>query len=130
QGMIGLLTDMVDHARRALQGLIQALAAELREEAHLDGTVTFEPSLDVRYFGQSFELTVPLPPQIWRVNAEPVPRQPAIDLETVREQFHAAHEARYTYRSDADIELVAVRVRAWCRGTPEHEPAAPETPSD
>jgi N-methylhydantoinase A len=55
------------------------------------GELPAEGEADLRYTGQSFELTVPLGP----------------DLE---QRFHAAHAARYGYADRArPIELVAVR---------------------
>jgi N-methylhydantoinase A len=57
---------------------------------------------DLRYRGQSFELTVPL----------------SVDL---GEAFHRAHAERYGYRDDTrEIELVAVRTAEVVRG-PEIE---------
>jgi N-methylhydantoinase A len=64
------------------------------------GELPAEGEADLRYVGQSFELTVPLGP----------------DLE---QRFHAAHAARYGYADRArPIELVAVR-------TAEIRPAPP-----
>jgi N-methylhydantoinase A len=55
------------------------------------GELPDEGEADLRYTGQSFELTVPLGPAL-------------------AERFHAAHEARYGYADRAlQIELVAVR---------------------
>ncbi len=63
---------------------------------------TFDRSLDVRYTGQTFDLTVPAPDPF--------------DADTravIVDRFHEAHERRYGHASrDEDIELVAVRVRA------------------
>jgi N-methylhydantoinase A len=59
-----------------------------------------EGEADLRYLGQSFELTVPLGPGL-------------------KDRFHLAHEARYGYGDpDREIELVAVR-------TAEVTPAPP-----
>ncbi len=55
------------------------------------GELPVEGEADLRYAGQSFELSVPLGPQLV-------------------ERFHDAHHARYGYASpDGPIELVAVR---------------------
>jgi N-methylhydantoinase A len=62
-------------------------------------SVRVERSLDLRYRGQSFDLSVP-------VDGE----RP--DLEAVCDRFHAAHERRYGSASpDEPLELVTVRVR-------------------
>ncbi len=59
-----------------------------------------ERALDLRYRGQSFELTVPVG----------APTDPALTRLGAR-RFHAAHAARYGYaRPDAAVELVNVRV--------------------
>ena len=64
------------------------------------GELPAEGEADLRYAGQSFELTVPLGPQL-------------------AERFHEAHDARYGYADPTRaIELVAVR-------TAEIEPAPP-----
>jgi N-methylhydantoinase A len=56
----------------------------------------FTRRADLRYRGQSFELTV---------NADP--------LEKLEERFHAAHEQRYGYRMDDEpVELVNLRLIA------------------
>jgi N-methylhydantoinase A len=55
------------------------------------GALPAEGEADLRYSGQSFELTVPLGPSL-------------------AERFHDAHEARYGYAdNDRAVELVAVR---------------------
>lgn len=56
-----------------------------------------ERRLELRYAGQSFELSIP-------------------DGARIAERFHAAHEQRYGYRiADRPVELVAARVRAALR---------------
>jgi N-methylhydantoinase A len=55
------------------------------------GELPDEGEADLRYVGQSFELGIPLGPDL-------------------AERFHAAHEARYGYADrDRQLELVAVR---------------------
>src|SRR5439155_22807241 len=55
------------------------------------GELPDEGEADLRYVGQSFELTVPLQPQL-------------------AEAFHRAHEERYGYADRTrELELVAVR---------------------
>jgi N-methylhydantoinase A len=73
-----------------------ALAARAREELP---DARLEPSYDLRYRGQAFELTVPAP----------------IDATTalLRERFEAAHAERYGYAGEQEeIELVNVHVAA------------------
>jgi N-methylhydantoinase A len=73
-----------------------------------------EYGLDIRYRGQSFELTVP-------VASDADPRTLADALAA----FHAAHERRYGYaRPDAAVEIVNVRLTArGVRPKPEFPPA-------
>lgn len=62
-----------------------------------------DPGLDLRYAGQTFELSVPIP-------------EGTIDersLETVAERFHKAHRQRYGHAYEEEsIELVTIRLRA------------------
>ncbi len=81
-----------DERRDAVRSYVTPLA-----EA---GELPYEGEADLRYAGQSFELTVALGPDL-------------------AERFHEAHEARYGYADrDRELELVAVR-------TAEVQPAPP-----
>ncbi|MFC6837467.1 hydantoinase/oxoprolinase family protein [Halomarina ordinaria] len=53
---------------------------------------------DLRYAGQSFELTVPV--------------DRPFDADAVAERFHAAHETTYGYRMDEAVDLVNLRAEA------------------
>ncbi len=80
-----------------LTGWLDELAAAQRGYLAAPGIdqVTVLPSLDLRYRGQSFELS-----------------RPYTRFAVVTDDFHAAHAAQYGYRRDeAPIELVTVRVR-------------------
>jgi N-methylhydantoinase A len=112
---LGMGTVLVPEAAGVLSALGLALSDERLDqvEAYVcsleeAGELPAEGEADLRYAGQSFELTVPLGP----------------DLAAA---FHRAHEARYGY-ADADrpVELVAVRT-ADVRPGPEAElpPAKP-----
>ena len=74
------------------------------------GTTDTEPTVeyaaDLRYNGQSFELTVPI--------SRPV------DTETVRAVFHDTHESTSGYRLDEPVECVTLRATA----VAEREPPA------
>jgi len=77
---------------------IETILETLTEDALADSSEpepTVEHEADLRYAGQSFELTVPLD----------VP----FDRDTVTERFHAAHERTYGYRMEAAVELVNLR---------------------
>ncbi len=81
-----------------LQAVIQPLCdrglADLRAEGIGEQDIRAEPLLDVRYRGQSYELTVPFSAR-WR------------------EAFERAHHQRYGYAEpEGEVEVVNVRVRA------------------
>jgi len=68
------------------------IAAELKKE-DWQGRAVFEPSCDIRYRGQGYELNLP-----YRAN--------------VLKRFHAEHKRRYGYSSpERDLEIVTVRMR-------------------
>jgi N-methylhydantoinase A len=95
---LGMSTVLVPAAAGVLSALGLAAADERRDAvrsyvAPLDevGELPAEGEADLRYEGQSFELTVPLGPRL-------------------AERFHEAHEDRYGYADRArSLELVAVR---------------------
>ncbi len=78
--------------------------------------MTFERTVDLRYAGQSFELSVPVP-------AGELGRD---TLATVVDRFHDRHRQRYGHAyPEEPVELVTIRLRA--RGgveTPDLHPAA------
>ena len=68
------------------------IAAELKKE-DWQGRALFEPSCDIRYRGQGYELNLPY-------SADALKR------------FHAEHKRRYGYSSpERDVEIVTVRMR-------------------
>jgi N-methylhydantoinase A len=78
--------------------------------------IQFERSVDLRYAGQSFELSVPVP-------GGPVD---ADAMATVRERFHERHRRRYGHAyEDEPVELVTLRTRA--RGIVETPDLRPPT---
>ena len=95
---LGLASVLVPAAAGVLSALGLAACDERRDAvrpvvAPLDGVgdLPDEGEADLRYVGQSFELTVPLGPDL-------------------AARFHAAHEERYGYADrQRTIELVAVR---------------------
>ena len=92
--------------------------AALADEA--EATPTIDAGLDLRYAGQSYELTVPLE---WPVTAGTV-AQAASD-------FHAAHARRYGHsRPGEPVEVVTLRVRGTVPGAQPDLPTEPRTDSD
>ncbi|MEL7434349.1 MAG: hydantoinase/oxoprolinase family protein [Chloroflexota bacterium] len=80
---------------RAMQSELLASAREkLRREGIADDDMTFEIFLDMRYYGQAHELTIPF----------------SADIIT---DFHAAHESAYGHAlENKAIEIVNMRVQA------------------
>ncbi|MCX6091419.1 MAG: hydantoinase/oxoprolinase family protein [Candidatus Bipolaricaulota bacterium] len=94
----------LDGARvAAILGELRARGADtLRGEGIRDADMQFIASADVRYVGQSHELTVPL--DVFGGSA---------DVAELRRAFERAHEARYGHGSpDEAAELVTLRLRA------------------
>jgi N-methylhydantoinase A len=68
------------------------IAAELHKE-DWQGRAVFEPSCDIRYRGQGYELNLPYSADVLK-------------------RFHAEHKRRYGYSSpERDLEIVTVRMR-------------------
>lgn len=79
---------------------VESVCAELEERVR-EETATGEPAVeraaDLRYVGQSFEITVPLS---------------GFDPAALEERFHVAHDRTYGYRMDEAVELVNLRATA------------------
>jgi len=83
-----------------LEPLARRGREELRAEDVAEANICIEPSLDMRYRGQSYELVVPF-------------------SETVYADFHALHEHQYGYaKKDGMVEVVNLRLRAVGRVPP------------
>jgi N-methylhydantoinase A len=96
--------------------LAESLEERLREEMRAEGfegeDVVLRRSLDLRYRGQSFELTVP-------------------EGEDPSASFHDLHLRRYGHHRPAvEVELVAIRVRAVGQVPTPPVEARPEGPSE
>ena len=81
-----------------LESLTTRASAEMVAEGHDDASITLQYRLDMRYKGQSHELTVPWETGVGKVVA----------------LFHAAHEQRFGYRLPEGelVEVVTLRVTA------------------
>jgi N-methylhydantoinase A len=93
-----------------VEACFAGLEADVRGQLAGDARLSLARLADLRYKGQSFELTV---------GAE--------DLEGMAARFHAAHERRYAYRmEDEVVELVNLRLVATVpREEPELSGASP-----
>jgi N-methylhydantoinase A len=85
------------NARGAAEALSAEARAALRQQGVPDAKIRTVVELDVRYAGQSFDLTVPFDG----------------DEAALADAFHRRHERRYGYASrDERVELATVRVTA------------------
>ena len=109
----------------AFEKLEEQGRAALAHAGVAKGSQAFERSIDMRYFGQSFELnippTFPLPRvasgrERARVGVEGTSATPALDanwLEALNTRFHDAHERAYGFKVATEpTEIVNLRVTA------------------
>ena len=89
----------LDRVEKALEPLKEQALRDLRGEGLMDEEIHLEPALDMRYKGQSFEITVPF------------------TGENTLPGFHQAHEKLYGYcNREKPVEIVNLRLRG--RGVP------------
>jgi N-methylhydantoinase A len=98
-----LLAPLDTVAHDAVLAGIAALRAdglhELAAEGYAPDAVILRFAADLRYLGQSSELTVEIP-------------SAGFDRAAMRDAFHAAYLATYGYRADEPVELVNLRLTA------------------
>jgi N-methylhydantoinase A len=117
---IGLLGDQRGAIEAALGEMKSAGAERLTAEGFGQLDQRLEATLDLRYLGQAFELTVSLPPGV-------------LDLDAIAREFHERHLATYGYANPGGtVELVNVRLTA--RGVvdkppPRHAPPTGPRPA-
>jgi N-methylhydantoinase A len=106
----------------AIETVFRKLTAEGQESLNREGIspeeTTFIRQVDMRYVGQGFELTVPLPSR----KLEPT------DIAAVLEAFHREHDRAYGYSAPAEpVEWVNLRLSAVGRIA---KPLLPELSAD
>ncbi len=93
-------------SQAALQAAAEALQAEgwreLADEGYHRNAVTLRFAADMRYLGQSSELTVPLRDTVFGV----------AEIAMLAGDFRAAYAETFGYRSDDPLELVNLRLTA------------------
>ena len=105
----------------AFAGLEHDSRAELEGESIGTLDIVFRRELGMRYVGQSWELVVPVAPDV-------------DSMRGAERVFHAAHAKRYGHGTDAPAEVATVRVTATARTAkpslrgPVHEGADLEAP--
>jgi N-methylhydantoinase A len=94
----------------ALDPLAERGFTDIQDEGVIPDDIRLEKFLDMRYTGQSYELTVP-----WLLSGE-----------GALHDFHEIHRTTYGYANpEAPLEIVNVRVRASGKGKSPPLPAAP-----
>jgi N-methylhydantoinase A len=97
-----LAGDTADGIAAGLQALEGEAEALLRAEGYRE-PVVLEGAVDLKYAGQSFELTIPLPPD----------RRGAAGVDALRAAFAREHEQTYGHAAPGDpIQVVNLRVTA------------------
>jgi N-methylhydantoinase A len=89
--------DASETVEKAFSELEEQGRTELAQEGFSAEQTAIEPFLDLRYVGQSYELTVPFEE----------------DIERAITHFHAAHEKRFGYNDPGErVQVVNVRLKA------------------
>jgi N-methylhydantoinase A len=97
-----LSAEMAAGIATALRALEREAEALLRAEGYRE-PVALEGGVDLKYAGQSFELTIPLPPD----------RRGAAGVDALRAAFAREHEQTYGHAAPGDpIQVVNLRVTA------------------
>ena len=116
--------DTAEKLRERVARLLDEADQWFVSEAVPPATRGVDLSLDMRYAGQNFELSVPLDAG---VPASPLRAVP--DLETLAERFYRVHDATYGYHSREDaVEVVNYRLTA--RGRIFDDTPAPASEPD
>jgi N-methylhydantoinase A len=105
QSVVRPITEVsASDVKSTFAALERQAAGDLDAESVADNRRAMTPALDLRYLGQTTEITVPLP-----VTADSL----SDGFSQIVEQFHVLHERLYTYSvPDEPVELVNVRLRA------------------
>lgn len=97
----------------ALEQLAERARVDLLAEGLAEEEIAVKPALDMRYTGQSYELTIPLSAPDLRSLL-----QRAEVLSQALNAFHVAHRQRFSYSSEGEpVEIVNVRLKAVGRTT-------------
>ena len=93
-------TTSLDEVHTAVQELLRQGAAELALAGFAPARQRFAASLDMRYAGQSFELSVPVAIEV-------------TSIASLESAFNAVYAARYGAATSRAIEIVSYRLAAW-----------------
>lgn len=101
---LDLITNVSPEKLRRLYGVMeQEGTARLKNEGFFDNQIVLIRQADLRYAGQSSEITLPVQGNTLTET----------DLNQLKESFHMAHQREYGWwREDAEVELVNLRLTA------------------
>lgn len=101
QTMFRRLGDSADdQLSKALEDLVERAKVDMAAEGNSRDDIEVNCSLDLRYTGQAYELTVPL---AWKSGER-------VNIDQIARDFHAEHERTYGHASTEDVvELVNLR---------------------
>ena len=95
--------------QKAVDALAQQALSDMQAEGFSPSSISIQAYLDLRYLGQSHELTLPFR-----------------DIPSLGPQFHKSHEILYAYRHPGQpIELVNLRIKAIGKSRPLKIPRFP-----
>lgn len=99
--LVALKEIDLEEVNRLFAQLIEQAQADLRAEGFNDNEMALQASLDLRYAGQGYELTVP----------SPMPPLKPADLDLMRRRFDLQHEQAHGHKAESEpVELVSLRL--------------------
>ena len=106
----------VEDINAVVEPLLAAVRDELMSEGFAEDKMRFEVFVDMRFVGQAFELTTPMP----------TPLQATLDLVSA---FRQVYEERYAHADQGEIEAVSFRVAGYGLGEKPRVPVSDKTGS-
>lgn len=99
--LVALKEIDLEEVNRLFAQLIEQAQADLRAEEFNDNEMALQASLDLRYAGQGYELTV----------SSPMPPLKPADLDLMRRRFDLQHEQAHGHKAESEpVELVSLRL--------------------
>ena len=100
------MTALDEIAPKDLSQMFDRLAAQALEDLRADGftaeTIKIQRSLDMRYAGQGYEITIPCPPETMTAEG----------LKALRQSFDEVHRGMFGHMApDEPVDIVSYRVR-------------------
>ena len=104
---------LIERAQREMDAELEQMGVQENQETQKKTSVTYQRLWDLRYAGQSYELTVPAD------DVDPY------DIQSTLQHFHEQHQQRFGHSHPAQaVQIVAVRLKAILR------PETPTLPSE